>query len=219
MAKRQKKPQPVVIPDLALITMSDLMSLLLVFFVLLFSLSEIRKDKVVKAVRALRNQLGIMPQQKSPVLSFTPSQRMSQTQAYILRQGPPGKNPEVMMEVTQQRMKYIIGGNETFAPGSAVLLPTAQSRIRSLVAPELRGYQNRIEIVGHATADEGGDPWMLAGERARAVMRFFVDDCQIDEKRFRLVNSGANEPRDPAAAPSVNRRVEVVMTEYLARSN
>ena len=213
---RKKQSDPVILPDLALVSFSDMMTLMLTFFVLLFSMSEIRKEKVVKAVNALRNQLGIAPAQKSPLLPFTPSQRMSQTQAHVLRRGPPGKTPEVLTLMDDQRMTFVVGGEEVFGIGSAVLLPTARGRLRTYVAPDLRGFRNRIEVRGHATPDEDRDPWLLAGQRALATMRFLVDECGIDENRFRVVSCGDKEPRDssPSAA---NRRVEVTLTEYLVR--
>lgn len=48
-------------------------------------------------------------------------------------------------------------------------------------------------------------------------MNFLVDECGIDKRRVRLINSGDNEPRDPDN-PAANRRVEVIMTDTMIKS-
>jgi chemotaxis protein MotB len=217
VAKRKKKEEAKILPDLALVSFSDMMTLMLTFFVLLFSMSEIRKEKVIKAISAMRQQLGIMPAMKSPNQIFIPAQKLSQTQANLLRQGPPGKNPDVMTLADDQRLRFIIGGAGKFARNSAVLEPEVRAIIANNVVPDLAGYRNRIEIRGHAAPDEDLDPWRLGSDRAEYVLHYLTREKGLDESRFRVVSCGANEPYNPND-PDSCRIVEIVMTEYMVKS-
>jgi flagellar motor protein MotB len=84
------------------------------------------------------------------------------------------------------------------------------------VAPDLKGFRNRVEIKGNTAkgSNETQDLWALGYARAYSVMRYLVDDCGLEENRFRLISAADNEPRDPAN-PALNRRVEIIMTEAL----
>lgn len=213
MAKKKKSQGVSLAQFAALTTFSDLMSLLLTLFVLLFALSEPKRPRLEATLAATRNVLHGRPPSK-PALR---PQQTTQAELSILRRGPPGKRSEVATIREDQRQKIVIGGEELFTPGSAVLTAKAKRILQHDIAPDLVGFHNRVEIAGHAAAggeDHSDRAWIVAGERALAVMRFLVDDCGIDQKRFRLLNCGDNEPRDPSD-PAQNRRVEVIMTEAL----
>jgi chemotaxis protein MotB len=207
---RKKKEEPIMVPDLAIVTFSDMMTLLLTFFVLLFSMSEIRRPRIEMTTRALLRQMGMNPAQSAPVMTFTPSTRIKQPSVRI--QGPPGQQPEVVSIIEDQRVKKTLAASALFAPGSKRLEPTGKRLLREYMAPELRGFSNRIEISGYAgPADaDAGDLWLLGAERAISVLRFLVDDCGLEERRFRVISGGAFNPVDDTG----QGRVEFAMTEY-----
>lgn len=221
MAKRVEAP-PEGTPDWML-TYGDMVTLLLCFFVLLFTMSEIKQDKLTKTMRAFQMQLGVLPKHKATVQIFVQSPRMTQTEANVLRRGPPGRHPSVQTIVEDERVKVIIGGQKLFEPGSAQLKPTGRLFLRQEVAPGMRGYPNRIEIRGHTatTRLEHQDVWFLAYERAYAVMRFLADEGKINERRFRVISCADHEPRDSNLTEEGrknNRRVEIIMTEEFIRN-
>ncbi len=205
-----------------MVTYGDMVTLLLCFFVLLFSMSEIKKDKLKKTMRAFQAQFGVLPKYKATVQVFVQAQRMTETESFVLRRGPPGRHTAVQTITEDERVKRVIGGKELFEPNSARLRPYGQQLLREQVAPDLRGYKNRIEVRGHTAKAPYGpdaefqDAWELGYRRAKAVMRYLVDACGIDERRFRVVSCGDNEPQGKnltAAGREKNRRVEVIMTE------
>lgn len=217
MAKKKKQQGgggPSVAEFSALTSFSDMMTLMLTFFVLLFTLSEPKKPRVEATMKAFMKQLGVLPSQQSPMRPVLAPQRSSQEEANILRRGPPGKRPDTMTLIEDDRQKIVIGGEDLFRPGSAELSSKGKRILQNDVAPDIKGFSNRIEVRGHTAqaTDETQDLWGLGYARAYSVMRYLVDDCGIDERRFRLISCADNEPRDPVN-PAANRRVEIIMTE------
>ncbi len=216
MAGKKKKKAGVSMTAFAAITTySDLMSLLLTVFVLLFALSEPKRPKLQATMNAIRQVMLGLPPAPAPKPAVKP-QQMSQNELNTLRRGPPGKRSEVSTLVEDGQQKLVIGGDEFFLPGSAELSSRARRILQNDIAPDLRGFNNRIEITGHTDkpSNSAENTWELAFHRAQAAMRYLVDDCGIPEIRFRLSSSSSNEPRDPQK-PAVNRRVEIVMTDHL----
>ncbi len=203
----------------ALTSFSDMMTLMLTFFVLLFTMSEPKKPRIQATMQAFMRQVGVLPHNQSPLRPTMTPQRTSQEEANVLRRGPPGKRSEVRTLVENDRQKIIIGGEDLFRPGSAELSARGKRLLQTDVAPDLKGFRNRVEIKGNTAGatNETQDLWALGYARAYSVMRYLVDDCGIEENRFRLISAADNEPRDPAN-PALNRRVEVVMTEALVNS-
>lgn len=200
----------------ALTSFSDMMTLMLTFFVLLFTMSEPKKVRIQATMQAFMRQVGVLPHDQSPMRPTITPQRTSREEANILRRGPPGKRSEVQSLIEDDRQKIIIGGEELFRPGSAELSAKGKRLLQNDVAPDVKGFRNRIEIKGNTaqTTDESQDLWALGYARAYSVMRYLVDDCGIEEQRFRLISAADNEPRDPQN-PALNRRVEIIMTEAL----
>lgn len=219
MARKKKQSGgggPSIAEFSALTSFSDMMTLMLTFFVLLFTMSEPKKPRIQATMQAFMRQVGVMPHNQSPMRPTMTPQRTSQEEANILRRGPPGKRSEVQTVVENDRQKIIIGGEDLFRPGSAELSAKGKRLLQNDVAPDLKGFRNRVEVKGNTaqSTDETQDLWALGYARAYAVMRYLVDDCGLEEKRFRLISAADNEPRDPGNA-ALNRRVEIVMTEAM----
>ena len=62
MASKKKKERPIIVVTGApewMVTFGDLMSLLLVFFVLLFSVSEVKDEKIYDVIKAIKTHWDI----------------------------------------------------------------------------------------------------------------------------------------------------------------
>jgi chemotaxis protein MotB len=109
-----------------------------------------------------------------------------------------------------------------FPEDSAELDAAAKERLL-LVASELRGKSQKIEIRGHASRTPGSeqssarDPWQISYERCQAVMKFLVQQG-IDPERLRLSQGGPFEPYSLESSPSLNShnsRAEIyILDEY-----
>lgn len=212
MAKKQEAPAGA---PLWLLTYGDMITLILCFFILLFTMSEVKKDKVSRTMRAFQKQFGVLPKYQASVQVFVQARRMTQTEANVKRRGPLGKYLNVTMIDQGKSMKVVIGGKTLFQAESDVLTEEGRDMIRRDVASDLIGYENRIEIRGHTASTDYMDIWDLSYRRAVAVMHLLVS-TGIDRRRCRVVACADTEPvasNLTAEGRAENRRVEIVMTE------
>ncbi len=241
MAKKCKCPPPGA-PDWVL-TFGDMMSLLLTFFILLLSLSEIKKEDEWKAmVEEVKKSFGMkggggrLPTDNDPALTLVQiletvqnQQRREQNTANTDDPGMSGRDQRV---TTVRQGDYIpVGGMVTFQPGSADLTDRAKEKIRGFIEQEefdIRGTNYIIELRGHAAAAEvdrvqgGVDLWDLSFDRTKAVMRYLVsDEVGLREEQIRLIGNADREPlKKQAYTPAdrqANRRVEILVSENVIK--
>lgn len=164
-----------------LITIVDLMTILLTFFVLMFSLTKIDMARFIPVARSYGEAFaGGLPDDAAPRLpevAAAPGDNLSYLEA-ILRPAF-AKQPglaDVRFRATPQ---YLIlswpakgSGEGLFDPGSSDFSDAARRRVFDL-GGVLSNLHNRIAIVGLATprpAESGdGESWRLAIGRANAI--------------------------------------------------
>ncbi len=236
MAKKCKCPPPGA-PQWVM-TYGDMMSLLLVFFIMLVALSEIKEeDKYRAIVESVQRHFGMtggagkMPVVDDPDMSLIErlkviSLRQQQHRQHASTDDPGIEGRHTTVTRIRESMMFAVGGRITFEPGSADLSDRARRQLRQEVAELIRGYNNKIELRGHAASDElepdrpYEDLWSLSYARARAVMEYLIsDEIGIRSNRIRLV---ANADREPLAkkvwtvqGTEPNRRVEILVSQAL----
>lgn len=197
-------------------TYGDMITLLLCFFVLLFTMMELKQPRVTMTMRQFQKQFGVLPSYLAQVQIFTKPMTMTTVQSFVLRRGPKGKHHDVQRIVEDQKTKITLGGAELFRPDSAELTPKGKQLLKEQVAPSLRGFTNRIDVRGHTASSDYDDGWYLGFQRAFAVADYLTKECGIDRRRFRVTSAADNEPQatnQTAQGREKNRRVEVIMTE------
>jgi chemotaxis protein MotB len=207
-----------------MITYGDMATLLLVFFVFLFSVSEVREEKFKAAVGSLRAQIGVRPRHGSVVESRPRVETRRRDRREKERLGLPGTSKEVL--AAAQGKRSVVGGRVTFERNSAKLGTKARTTLRP-VADELRGLRNVIEVRGHAEAGEcGGDDDAaraadleldLSLARSAAVLRFLVADGGLRRTRLRAMGAGAEDGYKDD--PAMDRRVEIIVVRELVPPN
>jgi len=234
MAKKCKCP-PAGAPEW-MTTYGDMMTLLLCFFVLIVSFSEMKKEEQFQAVvEHIKESFGMMggggkiPISDDPALSL-----IERLDAIRLKQekvpnrsntkdpGQDGREPQVTK--VREGMMISTGGRITFEPASADLTEEAKESLRQL-AEVFKGWENIVELRGHAASlempesgnAEFSDLWHLSHARSKAVFDYLTEEVGIDSGRFRLTANANREPLDARAADTedaeVNRRVEVLVSE------
>lgn len=236
MAKDRCNCPPEGAPDWV-VTYGDMMTLLLCFFVILVSLSELKKEDQYRAVvEAVQKAFGMkggggdMPTQDNPAMSSISRLDEVQLQRKKEREHSNADDPGIdgrEREVTKVRegQKFAVGGRITFEPGDAELTPFSKRGLVK-IAGQIRGNNNKIEITGHAASREISvnsqykDLWMLSYARAKAVMVFLTgEEIGIRSERIRLVANADFEPVKKKvfgwAQLEPNRRVEIYVIEAL----
>lgn len=152
-------------------TFADMVTLLLCFFVLIVSFSEIKKEDQFQAViEEIKKAFGMhggggkLPTDDDPALSL-----IERLEAIRMRQektpnrsntntpGMHGREPRVTN--VRPGTQFEVGGGVQFEPGSAELTDDAKASLRQLVDTlNLRGSTNKIELSGHAAARELMEP-------------------------------------------------------------
>jgi chemotaxis protein MotB len=240
MAKKRKKVEATPAGSEWLTTYSDLISLLLCFFVALFDPGEVNPVIVAAMVSAFEN-LGLGANTGGNTFSVgrsadlgnnlnsLPAIDKGRSLGTALRTALALFNAEVRsnkMKVTQDERGIIISlaGDAFFNPASArvnieetrdLLVRVAQM----LNANEVGGRKVRIE--GHTDnvdIDPAGpwqDNWQLSSERARSVLRYLTD-FGVDERRFQVAGFADTVPVASNATPegrAYNRRVDIVIID------
>ena len=214
------------------VTFGDMMSLLLTFFIMLVSMSEIKEDeKYMAMVESFRQQFGHEMSMASltPGESTTrtspmpyPTYTMGRARKKDLKEGgqevkaPTGDHERV--EIVRPGDDSSIGGQIFFDEASTELTEENKWALQRILE-QISGKPQKIEIRGHASRkpidDDLGyrDQYDLAYERARSVRRFLVEQG-IDPSRLRLTAAGANEPLYTGVETDrlkLNSRVQVLM--------
>jgi len=235
MAVKRRRRKAGGVPEWV-VTFGDLMSLLLCFFILLQSFSELRRDheyqRVITAVKEAFGYvggIGVLPVDDPPLRSMveileTMAVQNNNEHSKVSRNVEPGiDGPHMRVTRIREGIMFTIGGPGMFEPLSARVREPVRREVLKLV-PLLEGRRNKVEIVGHAASTyiPEGSPWRDLDELsyARAVaIKDVLLEAGLDDRVFRLKAVGDREPvrpraTDPADAAE-NRRVDIVLTEML----
>ncbi len=211
-------------------TFSDLMSLLLCFFVLLVSMSKIQEKDFFMAAGSLRGAFGVMTQDPSilklentPLPSLKNIQRaivdraISNMQDFIESQN---LGEDVKLVISDKGVGLTISSPLMFETGSAEL-DTSAYRILAGVFDIARGWPNIIRVEGHTDnvrirSGPYESNWDLSFARALSVVNFAVQFSKIHPSRLSPAAFGEYDPVASNATPegrAKNRRIEIFM-EY-----
>jgi len=213
-------------------TFSDMMTLLMTFFVLLYSMSTIDAQKFKAAVSSLRENMGIlsggrtmteqpMVESGSMGSEITPSPHQNLTVArQEIQQYVQEKNLQdrVNMEMTQRGLVVRFTGQILFEVGEAKIRNEGRD-VLDKVATVLKEMPNNVMIEGHTdnlpiATEEFPTNWELSTARATEVIKYFIEDPGINPKRLSAAGYSKYRPIKPNNSPenrALNRRVEVVI--------
>lgn len=207
-------------------TFSDMMTLLMSFFVMIMSFSTMEVDKFKMAMGSLQGAFGVLGTQKKLLpqqSSFSPYQRNIQANSVL-------EHMENLREVLKQNeledkveLEYKDGevfiqmrNNMLFDVGQARLKPN-YLKVLSLMAEKLFYQAKEIKVEGHTDnipihTKRFPSNWELSMARALNVVRYFVKYEHIDPKKFSAAGYGEFKPLVPNTTPenrAKNRRVVI----------
>lgn len=233
MPKKQEDP-PAGAPEW-MVTYGDAMTLLLCFFVIIVSMSEIKKDEkfqqVIESLRAAfggyQGAPGAVPTQNVPNNVLIQRLQELEVPIHTNKQGDSDEEgihgKKVRVTDVRDGIEVVVGGLISFERFSATLKPEARELLAQ-TAERIRGYNTKVMIRGHATKEPlpddsiYADAWDLSYARAKAVSDELARHG-IRRVRLSLVAIGDSEPLVRQAYTeqrrAINRRVEVLVTEDL----
>ncbi len=214
-----------------MLTYGDMMTLLLVFFVLLYSFSVMDLSKFQGFISALQSRLGVLDGGQTIIdetemtrgsmgEDFNPSQRalnkvMGDMNSYIKEQELQQK---VIMEQNERGLVVRLTGQLLYDLGKAEIKPVGK-QVLDQIAVSISTIPNNIMVEGHTdnwpiTTANFPSNWELSTARATNVIRYFIEEHGLNPER--LAAAGYSEYRplylnDTAQNRAGNRRVEIVI--------
>jgi chemotaxis protein MotB len=240
VAKKKKKPEIAGASSEWIVTYSDMVTLMLCFFVALFNPEDVDPVQLAALISSFSNNgLGAstggntLSVGKSADLGNTinslPAMDRGRSLGTSLRRATSLFTPEVRsnkVKVTQDERGIVISlaSDAFFAPASARVNIEETRDILVRAAGLLNSNEaglRKLRIEGHTDSvdvDPNGpwqDNWQLSSERARAVLRYLTD-FGVDERRFQVAGFADTMPvssNNTAEGRAYNRRVDIVIID------
>jgi len=215
-----------------MVTYSDLVTLLLTFFVLLLSMASMDPVKFTKASSSIKDAFGIHSARSTidfsipilpsaPITTFSPIQQQTSKKIY----------EEIKSQIDSLRLNKNIGvlkrddDSIVLRVNDSVLFEQGQSKLALKSYPTLRTLANIIKplpmnlrIEGHTddlkVSKSPHSNWDLSVDRSVAVLRFFNRSDLLSLDRMATVGYGKDRPLVPnknEANRAMNRRVDFVL--------
>jgi chemotaxis protein MotB len=196
-----------------LITYSDMVTLLLSFFLLMYSFSVLTEEHQQQLVDELRDVA------ENRLKMEKPREDLEQAARDIAAQF---QKDETFVENTETEVTVGLSSEVTFASGDDALSPGGRAALLKAGAI-LAKLPNTVRIEGHTDAVpvRGGrfsSNWHLSAGRAQSVVRLLVESG-VDARRMQVVGFGDVRPRDTnetAAGRAANRRIEIKILKKAA---
>ena len=216
-----------------MVTYSDMVTLLLCFFVMELSMANfLDPGKVDAALNSMQAAFSSGGQHRTEHVHAKSSknndfreasQESSHSLIAQLRDVIAAQNAKHMIKMTNKKteIRLIFGKNGMFAPGSAEIDPAYFDVLRE-IADKLRDKDVKIIVEGHADADGTDEEknWKVSADRAVAVVTKLRSYRDLDDEGQRYLKGtritaramGEFTPASLSSGPNeLNRRVEIVI--------
>jgi len=225
---RKRKPQGIhENQDRWLLTYADLITLLLAFFIVMYSMSRVDAKKFGAISSALSGVLkGADLSKRDRELSGklntggplkTGELRLMHRQLQQ-KVGESGMSALVSSEVTDRGLVISVKDAALFDEGKADLNPGALA-VLSVIGREISNVTNHVRVEGHTDPRPINTPrfpsnWELSTTRATSVLRFLLDSTGCAPQRISALGFGEYRPivaNDSPEHMAHNRRVDIVL--------
>lgn len=233
MKLRRRPPKPAKGAPRWMVTFSDLVTLILVFFILLFSMSQIDMIKFKAISESFRDRqvLDFYP-------SIIPNEHPASMEQNDQNAGEEGDSlNQLLMEIQtfldQNGLEDVIVANRTergvvlvlqeqvlFESGEASLIERSYPFLDK-VGTVLSSMPNLVKVEGHTDnrpikTYRYPSNWELSAARSSTVIRYLTENHNLENRRFIAVGYGETRPVVPNSGPvnwEKNRRVEIIISD------
>ena len=210
-----------------LLTYADLITLLLAFFIVMYSMSQVDSKKFGRMSDALSGVLkgGTVAMKQGSHIGLLPGGGVLKI-AVLKSIGESiendflGKGNEKMVntEVSERGLVIHIMEQALFNPGSAELTDKAKETL-DIVAEHLKSLPNHIRIEGHTDnrpikTSKYPSNWELSSARATEVVKFLIRNHDVRPDEISALGYGEYRPLAPNNTEdnrAKNRRVDIVV--------
>jgi len=221
-----------------LTTFNDLITLLMVFFVLIYALSSKDEMKMKVYQRSFQSALGVLFEGKKTAISVEETLQLTDVSHMTTQVEGTFKeekaeeikrmiedsietfDPELKIKATiTKKGVYISLGNDIlFNLGSADIRPGGRI-VLDRIAAVIQKTSNHVRVEGHTdnvpiNTKRFPSNWELSTSRAVNVIKYLAKERKIKPQRLSAVGYGESKPVFPNDTPenrARNRRVEIVI--------
>ncbi len=215
-----------------MVTFSDLITLLITFFVLLLSMSSMDSKKLKEMFGSLQGALGVLEYGKNIELSTNPLSSVSG-----FEEGEVAKAAHKLQDMMAQESRdsrFSLSGVEIFADarglivrlpnkilfesGSTALSPSVLPFLDN-IADFLATTKYLVRVEGHTdnvALSSSASNWELSMNRAIKVLRYLIDKGRLSPRGFSAVGYADQKPiapNDSEEGRARNRRAELIITK------
>lgn len=212
-----------------LTTFNDLITLLMVFFVMLFAMGSLDVSRFHNFQNALQSAVGVLnPGQNAPVgiissddnapAHISPEDRAATVEDEEIDQFKTTRGLEA--EFTKRGIQLTLNDDLLFRSGSAKLTGAGNALLDNVA--RIIGPLNRlVRVEGHTddipiATNRYPSNWELSTARAVEVVKYLQAQGGIPARLLSAAGYGASKPRDKndsASGRSRNRRVEIILQQ------
>ena len=196
-----------------LVTYSDLITLILVIFVLLYSVSKVDGGKFTEVFSSFQDK-EIRLKYKNVRLDSKEFEMLKHVRELV----KDNVDPESLVRSDVRTILIRLNSSDLFAPGSANLKEDAEALILNSIKNEIQDGVKQIHVEGHtddvpmAGAGPFATNWELSSVRAAHVARVIIDKKRFPADRVVVTGYGEYRPLKPNNDDNnraLNRRVEI----------
>jgi chemotaxis protein MotB len=218
-----------------LLTYSDLITLLMIFFVIMYAMSNVDLAKYQQMAESLRISMG----NGKSIIGNQNASNITQKPKAIKAEIQPGSEQQKLEQLKKQVDKYLSDNGMSqsvstqiderglvvslkdsllFDSGKAEIKPEFQKKIIQ-IGKILNGLGNYMRIEGHTdnvpiSNSEFSSNWQLSCARAANVTEFFIANCGIQPQKLSAVGYGEYRPvadNSTEEGRAKNRRVDIII--------
>ena len=195
-----------------LLTYADMITLLLVIFVMMYTASNLDEEKFAEAMSSFQEKI---------VKIESVNVRLTQDELQMLQKlrelVKDNIDPNALIAGDTRTIVFQIPSSDLFSPGTATLEEGAGKLILETIEEEMRDGVKQVIIDGHTdnvptkTALYPSN-WELSAARASSVARFIIKKMRFNAKFLVVSGYGEHRPMKPNTSDenrASNRRVEI----------
>lgn len=216
-----------------MVTFSDLVTLILVFFILLFSMSQIDMIKFKAITESFQEHFldfypSIIPLENPagvdtdlPEINNESEESLenllTEVQNFL---DESGIEDVIIANRTERGVVLVLQEQVLFDPGQATLLGDSHDFLNK-VGELLVKLPNLVKVEGHTddipmSSFRYPSNWELSAARASSVINYLIESHQLDSRRFIAVGYSDTRPivsNDSPENRQKNRRVEIIISD------
>lgn len=196
-----------------LLTYSDMITLLLVIFVLIYSASKVDEEKFAEALSSFQEK-------EFQVNNF--NVRLNKNEMNMLKRVrelvKDNVDPESLVRGDVRTILIRLKSSDIFFPGDAALIDGADALILDSIREEMKEGVKQVLVDGHTddvpihNSKKFPSNWELSSARASMVARVIIDQLRFPPDRVVVTGYGPYRPLKPNNSDknrAYNRRVEI----------